>query len=856
MLGILKNRFFGKSAPAVDKEHMMVAFRKKYAEFKVLLESNAELLKIIAGMEEKLEGRHLFGVAYIRSETARAVFHCARMIESYGTLAGKPQGELEAVLSRIRAAVNAELDPKNLPRSMTLVLPFSAITRDMADVVGGKNANLGEIGQRVGLPHPRGFAITSTAFDEFIEYNDLTDEIRKQKMALEGANQDSLVDVSRKIQQLFHDAEVPPAVTRTILEAYDREIDPVGKVKVALRSSAQGEDGELSFAGQYKSVLNVPRCEIIAAYKEVLASLFAPVAVSYRLHMGTSFENISMGVMCLEMVTAKAAGVVYTRHPSDPAARDHIIINAAWGQGAYVVDGKGSCDTYDLCRTEPPVVTESRIASKTVKMVLRSDCTLTEVPVDPEDQNRACLSADQARRLAEYALRLETHFQSPQDVEWALDDNDRMIILQSRPLTVSEEIKTRDKPTPFVEGFPLLIESGDVACPGVGCGPARIVQSESDLLSFPDGGILVAAHSSPQFALVMGRTRAIVADSGSLTGHMASLAREFRVPTLLNTRNAAAVIASGMTVTVDAVSGRVYKGKVNALLDAEWEPNPFMRKTPVYQTLQTLSRYFVPLNLLDPKSPRFTPGACRTVHDIMRYIHERSYGHIFQLSDLTAKCGRIAVRLNARIPIDLHIIDLGGGLDTDSPSTAVTIEQLLCEPLKAVLGGMLHRDLKPMEPRPINVSGFFSVIRQQMFEPPNRVVERFGDKSYAIISDKYLNFSSRVGYHYSIIECYCGIMPIKNHISFQFKGGAADDLRRNRRARLICRILEANNFIVEVQGDRVAARFLKQPAQAVLARLDMLGCLLIYSRQMDMLMNSEARITDLADRFLAGRYHL
>jgi pyruvate,water dikinase len=159
-----------------------------------------------------------------------------------------------------------------------------------------------------------------------------------------------------------------------------------------------------------------------------------------------------------------------------------------------------------------------------------------------------------------------------------------------------------------------------------------------------------------------------------------------------------------------------------------------------------------------------------------------------------------------------------------------------------------------MPPRPVEFSGFFSVMREQMLANPH-AGERFGDRSYAIISDKYLNFSSRVGYHYSVLDAYCGQTINKNYITFSFKGGAADDLRRARRARSIAVVLMASDFSVEVQGDRVDARFQKYPPAAIEEKLEMIGRLLIFTRQMDMLMNSEASVELVAKNFLEGNYH-
>jgi pyruvate,water dikinase len=134
------------------------------------------------------------------------------------------------------------------------------------------------------------------------------------------------------------------------------------------------------------------------------------------------------------------------------------------------------------------------------------------------------------------------------------------------------------------------------------------------------------------------------------------------------------------------------------------------------------------------------------------------------------------------------------------------------------------------------------------------MMDRFGDKSYAIISDKYLHFSSRVGYHFALLDSYCGQTINKNYITFAFKGGAADDVRRNRRARAIARILKLLNFSVEVVADRVEGRLQKYEAPFIEITLDQIGRLLQFTRQMDMLMSSEAMIEVVAQAFMREIY--
>ena len=229
---------------------------------------------------------------------------------------------------------------------------------------------------------------------------------------------------------------------------------------------------------------------------------------------------------------------------------------------------------------------------------------------------------------------------------------------------------------------------------------------------------------------------------------------------------------------------------------------------------------------------------------------------MFKISDLVSAREGYALKLEAAIPLDLYLIDLGGGLTGADPHTQkVTPDQVASVPLQAVLRGMLHEDVRGREPRPVQLSGLLSVMREQMLAAPN-VEERFGERSYAIISDKYLNFSSRVGYHYSVLDAYCGATVNKNYITFSFKGGAADDVRRSRRVRAIAIVLMGLDFSVEVKGDRVDARLQKYESPVIQEKLDLIGRLLIFTRQMDMLMTSETSVEAVANNFLQGNYGL
>ncbi len=834
-------------------------FRFKYSCFKMLLDSNAEFLNVITDIEEKLLGQQVFGMSYVRSRSAKAVFHILRMIKNMDDLSGHRYSPLFDILETINLKIKEILGRKKGIPISEFILPYAAINAEMTDGVGGKNANLGEIHSRIGLPIPGGFAITTRAFESFLLNSALFDEISNKKTWLDPDNPEIIKNISDDIRELILSADVPAEIEDAILQAHAKlaEETSIGKnpgasFRISMRSSAVGEDSELSFAGQYLTLLSVPQEHIIRAYKEIVASLYSPHAITYRLNKGIRDEDIAMSVACLQMVESVASGVMYSRSPLN-MLEENVIITAVWGLGPYAVDGIITPDTYTVGKNSQTI--SSDISRKTVQLTSKADGGLVEIPVADALQDKPCLSAENIAVLAGYARKLEAHYGSPQDIEWAIDGSGSIFILQSRSLRAEDSGKSY-LVIPVLTGYPLLIEKGVSVSAGVGFGPAFHVSSDADLLNFPDGAVLVARHSSPKLVMVMKKTRAIIIDMGNIAGHMSTLAREFGVPTIVNTLVATSVIPEGMEVTVDAYSGRVYQGKVPELEAYQVTGEFPMKDTPVYGVLREVGDWIVPLNLLDPGSPDFAPSGCRTLHDISRLVHEFSYDEMFKLSDSVSDKRRLAFKLKGFIPLDLYVIDLGSGLtETNANRDSISPEKIASVPFKALLKGLMNKEFQQNQVRPVEFKGFLSVMSEQMLSAPS-AGGNLGDRSYAIISDKYLNFSSRVGYHYSIIDSYCSGTVNMNYISFSFKGGAADDIRKNRRTRAIARILESLDFAAEVLGDRVNARYQKYELHLIEDKLDMIGRLLQFTRQMDMMMTHEASVEVLAENFLEGNYNL
>jgi len=852
------HRLFGREwwRPVEIRKDSRASLSLDYLTFKELTTSNDELLEIIADIERKLEGGTPFGMAYLRHRTVGCATHTYRMIICLDKLSSRRYQELHLVFTSMQKRLEAILDRTRLATAGTprLVYSLTDIDGSVAAQVGGKSANAGELRNRVGLPVPDGFAVSTDAFAAFLAHQRLGDGLRDRQMNLEPGDRESLNDISQLAQQRIMSSDLPSQLAEAVLAGYDHLSRTLGyEPRVSMRSSAVGEDGEMSFAGQYTSVLNVDRAGLLDAYKAVVASLYSPQAVFYRSVHGIPDEDLPMGALCMTMVDAIASGVACSVDPNRPTAHT-MLVGGAWGLGVGPVGGSVSPDTWVVSRTGTPTILTSRLGWKEVRIDPLADSGVAPVVVPPEERDRLCLSDAQVRELAGMLLKIESHYQCPQEIEWALDREGRFVLLQARPLRIAAEESESTVPDSEIDGHPLLL-TGVAASRGCGSGVVYRFAEGDDLEAFPDGGVLVARNSSPQFVKIMERASAIVTDIGATTGHMASLAREFGVPAVLDTRIATKTLTEGLVVTVDANGGGVYSGRVERLLaSSRAVERRSVLGTPIHAILREAADVIVPLTLTDPRSPRFRPGECRSFHDIARFIHEKAFEEMFRMSDRVTSVTQKATRLDERLPYLVYLIDIGGGLRR-AQSPCVRLEDIRSEPMRALLKGMMHPDLRWWEPRPISISGFLAVATESMLAPgAGDGQRRLGDRSYAIVAEAYCNFSSRVGYHFGAVDAYCSELRSRNYVSFRFKGGAADDGRRARRCELIGEILKRLDFQIEWNGDLVNARLLKFPRDVTLRRLDQVGRLIVATRQLDMRLGPGSPIAWYADAFLDGNY--
>lgn len=833
--------------PEESLEDLRLAFQNRYHHFKLLLNANNRALEIMTEMEEMLQGTRPFGMSFVRSRCTQISTNVFQIIQHLDALAPGKYTDLYERFRAIQRQINPHIQSVRASGAGPLVVPMDQVDKESGDLVGSKMANLGEVKRRLGVATPEGFAVTVHGTTRFFEENDLQEEIDRRVQAVPSDRLDDLFALSAQIQQLVIAAPVP----RELREAVEAQVQALkdrmgGRLRFAVRSSSLAEDlPGMSFAGQFRSELNVGEENILQAFKEVVASKYGVAAMTYRLRHGLRDEDVAMCVGCLVMVDAVASGVLYTRNPLN-IRDDVLVINAVWGLPKSVVDGSVSPDVWVVSRREPHMVLERRIGEKSVKYVCYPDEGVCRLETAGEESCRPCLTDAQVAELAGLALRIEAHYGGAQDIEWALDGSGRFVILQTRPFegrtSMDRPVYVAGEDRGIPEGARVLAEGGVTASSGAASGPVFVVRRDADALRFPERAVLVVAQALPRWAPLLGRAAAVVSEQGSVAGHLANVAREFRVPALFGIPGILERLEPGRMITVDADQGRIYDGLVEVHVERPQERRALMKGTPVYEALEGVSGLILPLHLLDPESPDFSAKKCRTFHDITRFCHEKAVHEMFRFGSEHRFPQKSAKQLKCRVPMQFWIINLDDGFVEDMDGPYVTLDQITSVPMLALWQGMTAI---PWEgPPPIDSKGFMSILMEATSNPglDPSVASPYAIRNYFMISRNFCSLQSRFGFHFSTVETLVDERTSQNYASFQFKGGAADRTRRILRARFVADLLEAFDFRCEVREDAAFARLEGRPQDIMEDRLRILGYLIIHTRQLDMVMTNAGSV--------------
>ena len=821
-------RLFGKS----DEQHLSALrhVRAKFALFRSLLELQHRLLRIVSVLEVRSRRR----LPLQMEDLAGLEEGVGELIEKMIELGGESYGTLRERFSAIRREMWTTSATDAAVTEDEFVIPYDRLGRDRAASVGAKNANLGELRSRLGLPVPDGFAVSAWGYRHFVTANRLQERIGRRLEGLDAVRPQDLEAASAEIRDLVLQSPVPDDLRIAIERSFDELAARCGCRSFALRSSAIQEDGAVTFAGQYVTLLNVRREGLLDCYRGVLASKFTPAAIYYVHSRGLRESDLAMGVGCMALVDAASSGVLYTRDPLDPDAPT-LIVNAIRGLGSYLVEGVLTPDVFQLSRDDRSV-RFTRLAHKPVQLVPRPEGGVVEVPVAGEDQDRPSISEDALRLLAGFALRVEEHYGRPQDIEWAIDRQGKLFLLQTRPL---RPVRRKPiSPAPPELRSRVLAEGGTTICPGAGGGPVFQVRSPQDLALVPDGAVVVAQHPSPRLITIMHRASALVTRVGGTASHMATLAREAGVPTVSGL-DRAGELAPGLEITVDATQGTLYEGLHAALIDArraECEA-PELRAgaapSPLHRTVQKI----VPLHLINPAEPDFRADGCRTIHDIVRFIHQKAMEEMFAAARTTAHKDSIGRRLATSVPLVVDVIRLDAETADSRPRGKIAEDQLDSVPMRALWAGVLEEGWPSRPPVPADIKGFLAVMGQNISQGNQ---PEFSENSYAFVSREYMLLNLRMGYHYATVEALLTPEASANYVRMQYKEGGAPLDRRVRRIRLICDILRRMGFETAAQGDFMDATLAYQDAETLANTLRLLGRLNILTKQLDMALANDA----------------
>ena len=837
---------------------MRVAFQARYHAFKLLLAANHRSLQCMTEIEEALQGRRPFGMHFVRSRCTRMAAQVFQMTRHLGELAPGRYTPLSGRFDTIHKAVAAALESERPHAEGPCVVSLGNVDAQWVGRVGGKMANLGELRNRLGLRTPEGFVVTARGYRDFFESNDLQPEIDRLVQSADEDRPEALHALSAGLQQRVLKAPVPAELAAEIREHYKRLEEATWPgVPLALRSSALGEDTtEASFAGQYRSVLNVLGDHLTDAYREVAASKYSAAAIAYRFSRGIRDEDVDMCVGFLCMLDPVAGGVMYSDDPIEESG-GCVVIHGVWGLPKAVVDGGVAVDRFVVSRGDPLRITQREVGFKESRLVCREGEGIRRIPVSEEARNCACLTDEQALNLARTALRLEAHYGSPRDIEWALDRDGELTLLQCRPLQRHPGEGAHDRELLLDEGGGeaapgCLFCGGVTASRGVGAGPAFLVKRDADLLAFPAGAVLVTTQALPRWAAVLGRAAAVVTEYGGEASHLASVAREFGIPSLFGVRDAVSGIVPGQWVTVDADRRRIHDGRVDALLAPEPAGRNLMEGGAVYRVLEDAARHITPLRLLDPDSPSFLPQNCATFHDITRFCHEKSVQEMFRFGRDHHFPERSSKQLFCRVPMQWWVLNLDDGYHEEVQGRYVGIENIASVPMLALWEGITA---VPWEGPPgVDGRGFLSVMFEATMNPAlnTGVPTRYADRNYFMISRNFCNLNSRLGFHFSSVEALIGERLSENFARFLYRGGAADYARRELRVWLLRDVLESCGFRVEVRDDTLVARLDGFDVPFMQGRLRALGYLTMHTRQLDMIMSNEALVQQHRERLLEG----
>lgn len=818
----------------------------RYQVFRSLLDDNSRAVDLLTEIDLHLRSRE--GVAERGGQIRELLSITGEMAEKLDYLDGSRHSRLLNVHDRIETRLKAILSSLPEPSAEPPCLNLEDVLPHMVPAVGKKAATLARLGNDRGYSVPGGFVVTVTACREFLRSERLWNRLALlQQYQLSGESVPA--DVVEKIRERIAEVPLPKDLGDALAEAGGRFLG-AGR-GLAVRSSSRVEDGlRHSFAGQFVTVLNVvDQAGLEEAFRKVVASAFSSRSLAYRRQAGFDMFDFDMAVLCVEMIPSRAAGVLLTRNPG--SSDGTMMVSAVYGLGEAAVSGSSQADLYVIDRTGRIDPRRTMIAKKTTRLVCLLSGGIKEETVEPQLQGEPALKEGELAVLAGWGRELEALEGIPQDIEWAVGESGEFFLLQARPQG------SGTRPADLPEGSPSLASGAVRASGGRATGMVCPIRRRKDLQTVGEvPSVLVMHQSLPDAAAVIDRVAAIVVDLGNPTDHLSLVAREKGIPMLCGLGDATSRFSPGIWLTVDGDRGTVQEAMEEAIDLARQEhlerkEKPAVGRRPADPEAEIVRELILPLNLTDAFGPTFTIAECRSLHDIVRYVHEKAVLAMFSAGDDALERGGLPVRIvDLDVPFIVNVIDLGGGLTpTEGYRRRVPPDEVRSVPFRALLDGIMTKGLNWGPAGAVNIG---SVMSSWISDSSS--ARPVGLPNYAIISLDYLSLNARMDFHFTMIDAVCGTVAQSNYVRFRFKGGGTLPVQRHRRARCIGTILERHDFFTSVRDDLVTASLQAVPAEHITTALVTLGRLLGFTRLLDAVMREDDDVEKIAGAFMEGDY--
>ncbi len=792
-------------------EQGLEVVRSLFAKFQRIQKHNTKVLELMAEMDRALGGEYIFDRAFLESSVRELSGHVYQVVYSLNAMSRNEYVALFDRYQSIKGVLYDILAGGLGPFGASLALPYSVLGVEAEPMAGALNVCLAEARNRLDIAAPDGFAVTVAGCSRLI--GAIGAAVEQHALRAGGR----AVDIP--------ETDFPPELAEAINYQVEALFDRCGRpVPLTVRICSPAMNLEVLTNVESKDILHACR----QALAEYLAATEGP-------------EDAPVALAVNETVSAYLAGWISVAATPDSPSGGLFCITA------WPVDAPDRKESFFLSRTYPFDLVESEIKAKPFGQPLYAGVNPLSCTPKCLYRGSALLGPSFLRSIAECADAFERILGYPQNLGWVRGDAERPVIVNVSPASgLDGSAAMACDSGDLIEGAEVMLTGGETVQMGIAAGPVVHV-SESELDLFPHGAVAVARQASPRLSAILRRASAIVTEIGASIGHLATIARELRIPAIFGATGAMERLPEGTVVTVDAGDRTVYRGIVEPLLASRACSTELYPSDPEYVALRRLLRWIMPLDLIDPDSSAFSVENCRTYHEIIHFAHERSIEELLKIQEHSAGLKSQYVRkLEIDTPIDLFVLDIGGGVSPEA-GPCVRMDEVISKPFLAFLRGLSLKEVWDRDAGALGIREIISGLDRTfaaIMEPPE-----FSGRNHAIVAENYMNVGLRLGYHYSVIDSYLSGDINQNYVNFRFAGGFAKEDRRRRRADLIRTILDQLSFKVTVKGDLVLGKLKLAGNIEVISALRVLGELTGFTRQIDLSMDSENKVEQFARLF-------